>query len=113
MWSLELLHQDGVDVVFAGLRSGGVWFTRSTSGLGHWFALGDIAGAPVRDLDYDVTDDILLAGLQGRGAWTFANVSFVAVPEPGTLLAAGTALATLLGCRRGFRTVHRRDGRRA
>jgi len=113
VWSLELLHQDGVDVVFAGLRSGGVWFTRSTSGLGRWFALGDIAGAPVRDLDYDVTDDILLAGLQGRGAWTFANVSFVAVPEPGTLLAAGTALATLLGCRRGFRTVHRRDGRRA
>lgn len=112
VWSLELLHEDGVDVVFAGLRSGGVWFTRSTSGLGHWFALGGIAGAPVRDLDYDPTDDILLAGLQGRGAWAYDGVSLVVVPEPGTLLAAGAAMATMLVCRRGKHSARRGDGRR-
>lgn len=96
VWSLELLRREGIDVVFAGLRSGGVWFTRSTSGLGRWFALGGLPGAPVRDLDYDETADILLAGTQGRGAWIFDDVSVVVVPEPGTLAAAIAALLPLL-----------------
>jgi len=44
--------------------------------FGTWFELGTgLPNAPVWDLDYDATDDVLVAGTLGRGAWTIANVS--------------------------------------
>jgi hypothetical protein len=49
--------------------------------FGTWFKLGTgLPNAPVWDLDYDATDDVLVAGTLGRGAWTIANVSTLNVP---------------------------------
>lgn len=41
-----------------------------------WTQFGNgLADAPVTDLRYDPTDDVLLAGTKGRGAWTLSNAS--------------------------------------
>ncbi len=49
--------------------------------FGTWFQLGtDLPNAPVWDLDYDASDDVLVAGTLGRGAWTLANVATLNVP---------------------------------
>ena len=49
--------------------------------LGNWFKAGNrLPNAPVWDLDYDATDDVLVAGTLGRGAWTVANASGIDVP---------------------------------
>jgi len=40
--------------------------------------LGDnLPNAPVYDMVYDVTDDVLVVGTLGRGAWTVPNFSVV------------------------------------
>src|SRR5439155_2908075 len=41
-----------------------------------WLQLGrGMPNAPVFDLDYDASDDVLAAGTLGRGAWTLAGVA--------------------------------------
>jgi hypothetical protein len=90
IWSVEMMEISGVDVLFAGLRTGDVYFTSSLLGLGNWNLLGDLPNAPVRDLEYNSQDDILLAGLQGRGAFAFGNISAIAaIPEPSALVVIG------------------------
>ncbi|MDA1049118.1 MAG: right-handed parallel beta-helix repeat-containing protein [Planctomycetota bacterium] len=42
----------------------------------------DLPNAPVYDLDYDATDNILLAGTLGRGAWLVRNVRQSILAEP-------------------------------
>ena len=87
VWSVEMFEFDGVSVLLAGLRTGDVYFTSTKLGLGTWGLLGDLPNAPVRDLEYNSQDDILLAGLQGRGAFVFGNVSaLVMIPEPSGML---------------------------
>jgi len=42
-----------------------------------------LPNVPVRDLAYDVADDLLLAGTLGRGAWTITNLRNLTPPaEP-------------------------------
>jgi hypothetical protein len=49
--------------------------------FGTWFQLGTgLPNAPVWDLDYDATDNVLVAGTLGRGAWTLTSVSTLNVP---------------------------------
>jgi hypothetical protein len=49
--------------------------------FGTWFQLGtNLPNAPVWDLDYDATDDVLVAGTLGRAVWTVANVSTLNAP---------------------------------
>ncbi len=59
-------------------------FVSSTTDLGNWSRLGDntLPNAPVYDLDYDLQDDVLVAGLFGRGAWTLSNVSAGITDQP-------------------------------
>jgi uncharacterized repeat protein (TIGR01451 family) len=53
----------------------GVFVSFSTSGFTIWDKLGTgLPNAVVWDLDYDVADDVLLAGTLGRGAWTITNL---------------------------------------
>jgi Big-like domain-containing protein len=53
----------------------GVFVSFSSSGFTVWNKLGiGLPNAPVADLDYDVVDDILLAGTLGRGAWTIGSL---------------------------------------
>ena len=51
------------------------------SSFGTWFQLGSgLPHAPVWDLDYDVADDVLVAGTLGRGAWTLSAVTTLNTP---------------------------------
>lgn len=50
--------------------SNGVFVSRGPT-FGTWTRLGTgLPGAPVYDLAYDASDEVLVAGLLGRGAWT-------------------------------------------
>jgi hypothetical protein len=53
----------------------GVLFS-STAALGTWASLGSgLPNVPVWDLDYDATDDVLVAATLGRGGWKLSSVS--------------------------------------
>jgi hypothetical protein len=59
----------------------GVFVSFSSSGFTSWNKLGiGLPNAPVADLDYDVADDVLVAGTLGRGAWTITNLRGLAGP---------------------------------
>lgn len=63
-----------VDTIVAGTGRG--IFATSLAELGVWYALG--TGFPVvpsYEMEYDSTDNILLVGTLGRGAWTLSNVT--------------------------------------
>jgi len=61
------------------LPAGGVFRAidpSSSNGGPTWTQFGNgLADAPVQDLRYDATNDVLLAGTKGRGAWTLASAS--------------------------------------
>lgn len=53
----------------------GVFLTEMVT-IGMWDNFGpDLPNAPVRDLRYYAGDDVLVAGLMGRGAWSISNAS--------------------------------------
>jgi GEVED domain len=63
-----------VDTIVAGTGRG--IFATSLAELGVWYALG--TGFPVvpsYEMEYDSTDNILVVGTLGRGAWTLSNVT--------------------------------------
>lgn len=50
--------------------------------FGKWFKLARrLPNAPVWDLEYDATDDVLVVGTLGRGAWTLANASTLRIRQ--------------------------------
>ncbi len=60
------------DVLAVG-SSSGVHFARESKGFGKWKQLGNkLPTVVVFDLDYDPTDNVLVAGTLGRGAWKLA-----------------------------------------
>jgi uncharacterized repeat protein (TIGR01451 family) len=62
------------DLLLVGTNAG-VFVSFSTSGFTSWEKLGTgLPNALAFDLDYDVADDVLLAGTLGRGAWTIGNL---------------------------------------
>jgi len=75
------------DLLLVGTNAG-VFVSFSTSGFTSWEKLGTgLPNAVVWDLDYDVADDVLLAGTLGRGAWTISNLRQL------TLLTADLAIS--------------------
>lgn len=59
----------GVEAVALG-TSGGVFVALGTGGFATWQRLGQgFPNVATFDLDYDATDDVLVAGTLGRGAW--------------------------------------------
>jgi hypothetical protein len=70
------LDLGATDAVLVG-GDGGV-FRMFTNNPGTWTNLGDnLPNAVTYDLHYDSSDDVLLAGTLGRGAWTIPNASTV------------------------------------
>lgn len=71
---------DGTNDRLAVGTNAGVFVSRQSS-FGTWFQLASgLPHAPVWDLDYDAADDVLVAGLLGRGAWTLAAVTTLNTP---------------------------------
>lgn len=65
------------DAVVVGTTNG-VYFASQASGFSTWGRLGtDLPTVPVFDLFYDRTDDVLVAGTMGRGAWKLFEASKV------------------------------------
>jgi photosystem II stability/assembly factor-like uncharacterized protein len=65
---------DSRDLLLVGTNAG-VYVSFSVSGFTSWNKLGiGLPNAQVWDLDYDVADDVLVAGTLGRGAWTITNL---------------------------------------
>ena len=62
------------DAVMVGGRDGVFRMQVSISGVWAEFGTG-LPNAPVYDLDYDATDDVLVAGTLGRGAWTHTSIA--------------------------------------
>jgi len=57
----------------------GVFVSFSNSGFTSWNKLGTgLPSAPAWDLHYDVSDDVLVVGTLGRGAWTMTNLKDLA-----------------------------------
>jgi hypothetical protein len=68
------------DLLLVGTNAG-VFASFSSSGFTSWAELGTgLPNVPVADLDYDVRDDVLLAGTLGRGAWTLTNLGVFTRP---------------------------------
>jgi hypothetical protein len=55
----------------------GIFVAFESSGYSTWARLGgdNLPNAPVYELDYDIEDDVLVAGLLGRGAWKYLDAS--------------------------------------
>ena len=90
--TIEVVARDATVKDSVSLAGGfGVFQTRGPAGAGQWQVLP--AGSPVapfpnalvQDLRYDTADDVLVAGLLGRGAWTlsgFFQGKTAAAPKP-------------------------------
>ena len=64
------IENSGGDAVVVGADRG-VFVARQSSGFTSWQRLGSgLPNAPVYDLDYDAADDLLVAGLFGRSAFS-------------------------------------------
>jgi photosystem II stability/assembly factor-like uncharacterized protein len=69
----------------------GVFVSFDSSGFTNWVKLGTgLPNAPVWDLDYDVSDDVLLAGTLGRGAWTITTLKGLTPPTVETTQSSAT-----------------------
>ncbi len=71
--SIEFVPGAAGGTILIGTNSG-VFYSK-VSAIGVWTKLGqNIPNAIVYDLEYDSTDNILVAGTMGRGAWSFPNL---------------------------------------
>jgi len=79
--TVEYVSLGGPGVVVVGGRGGA--FRMTTNSPGVWAAFGSsLPKVLVYDLEYNVADDVLLAGTLGRGAWTIPNAStYLRVPS--------------------------------
>lgn len=66
----------GSDPMLIVAANRGVYFSLASNGYSQWSVLGSgLPNAIVYELEYDQTDELLLAGTLGRGAWTL-DLSF-------------------------------------
>ena len=70
--SLVYIHDDTNAGIVVGSRRG-AFIAREADGFSVWNELGDLPEVAVFDLDYDLADDILVAGTMGRGDWMMTN----------------------------------------
>ncbi len=77
--AIEYMEDGATDKLVVGTNRG---VRISVEGsFGTWFAVGtNLPNAPVWNLDYDATDDVLVAGTLGRGAWLLADASQINAP---------------------------------
>jgi hypothetical protein len=65
------------DGIVVGTQAG-VFFATAAGGFTTWSRLGSrLPNVPVFDLDFDRSDDVLIAGTMGRGAWKLRDASDV------------------------------------
>ena len=71
--SLEYIS-GAFDGLVVGTESG--IYAMTFDAIGEWFQFGSgLPNATVADMDYDVADDVLVVGTEGRGAWKLEDAS--------------------------------------
>ncbi|MCH8148859.1 MAG: hypothetical protein IH987_12815, partial [Planctomycetes bacterium] len=89
----EFVTSAGEDGLVVGTNIGA--FLSLRTALGTWNEIGtNLPNVPVWDLDYDATDDVLVAGTLGRGAWTIPDVSTAILPDCGAIACLGACCLT-------------------
>ncbi len=74
LYSVAYIATAGMDALLVGTNLG--VFATVAGSFGTWMQFGDgLPNVLAYDLDYDATDDVLVAGTLGRGAWTLPNAS--------------------------------------
>ena len=74
---IEFAASEGESAIFVGGRSGVFRMFIDQPGVWEEFGTG-LPNAPVRDMDYDATDDVLVVATLGRGAWTMPLITCAA-----------------------------------
>lgn len=68
IWSLAFVDGPTVDTLLAGTNLG--IFATAIDALGTWVPVGsELPNVPAFDLEFDLRDDVLVAGMLGRGSW--------------------------------------------
>lgn len=70
--SVELVPGSGHDLIVVGTNRG--VFATASDALGTWVEVGNLPNAPVLDMQYSPAQDLLIAGLLGRGAFTVTGL---------------------------------------
>jgi Ca2+-binding RTX toxin-like protein len=70
--SVEFIPGAGHGLVVVGTNRG--VFATATNALGTWVEVGNLPNAPVLDMQYSAPQDLLIAGLLGRGAFTVTGL---------------------------------------
>jgi Ca2+-binding RTX toxin-like protein len=78
--SLEFVPGTGHSLLVVGTNRG--VFATATNALGTWLEVGNLPNAPVLDMQYSPTQDLLIAGLLGRGAFTVTGLGGGGVGTP-------------------------------
>jgi hypothetical protein len=72
---IEYARNGTVRALLVGTHQG-VYAALASDNYASWSKVGSgLPNAPVWDMDYDSTDDVLVVGTLGRGAWKMTNVS--------------------------------------
>ncbi len=71
--SIEFIQKGHTRTVVVGTNADA--FAMRAHDPGDWSQFGELPNAPVFDLDYDSRDDVLVAGLLGRGSYKLRNAS--------------------------------------
>ena len=80
--SLEFIDLPSFDDAIAVGTNRGIFASLGSTDFTDWFQVGtDLPNVPVWDLDYDITDNVLVAGTLGRGAWLLENANEVLIPN--------------------------------
>jgi hypothetical protein len=83
-----------IDTIVAGTGHG--VFATSLAQLGVWYAVGTgFPTVPAYEMEYDATDDILVVGTLGRGAWSVSNASNIVSDSVAPTITAVIASGTL------------------
>ncbi|MEO2034753.1 MAG: proprotein convertase P-domain-containing protein, partial [Planctomycetaceae bacterium] len=78
--SVQYIDGGAVDGLVVGTDQG--LFATTIAHLGTWFSFGSgIPDIQIRDMDYDATEDLLILGTLGRGAWRLDNASEFLLPQ--------------------------------
>lgn len=80
--SIEFVSGPTLDAIVVGTTQG--VFAALSNDYNDWFTVGSatLPNAPVWDLDFDPTDNVLATGTLGRGAWLLSNINGVLNSAP-------------------------------
>jgi Ca2+-binding RTX toxin-like protein len=78
--SVEFIPSTGHSLIVVGTNRG--VFATATDALGTWLEVGNLPNAPVLDMQYVPQQDLLIAGLIGRSAWTVTGLGGAGANQP-------------------------------